>query len=307
MFETSGKYVLVKRFRHEDVENSKALVETPPRIAKKIRRPTFQESPQTKRKNERRRSTPPESTKEKIAHLVKVVIFYILLYMGIALLFYTCYSVYKLTLPIDGPRVKRLQPSLVYYPDLESYYVNRISWNGHNEKDINLIVSKINSLLKKFGKRRDFEECKESDHYGYKTENPCIFLQVNLISGFYVDPIEDANDLHRRERALKKVIYGLPSNSRKGRLWISCKSNSWKQIDHIPNSRSIPVNRILTNGTKRNIESDYGRIVVIRIENITQNVPININCKMFAKNIEMGDANSPWIGGVAFDVLSISD
>lgn len=321
MFETSGAYVLVKRFRRENAENSLALFseskEQSPRRPKKPKKDNKENRKETINKQDVRSHSKTVRVKLFMAgviYWIKIILFYVLFYMGLAVLFYICFTIYELTLPEDGPRVSKLQPSLVYYPSYESYYLNRISWHAYQEKDVKLIVTNINSFLEKLGTRRDFGKCRANDHYGYSGRNPCVFLKVNRIAGFNVDPIEDARELQRRERVLKKVIDSLPLDKRKGRLWISCKSNSWVNIEYFPQSRSIPMKQIntkhsvyKTNNGSSYFEVNYERIVTIQIINVPEDQLFNVNCKMFAKNVENDNTENPWIGGVSFDMILLTD
>ncbi|XP_054084603.1 sodium/potassium-transporting ATPase subunit beta-1 isoform X2 [Zeugodacus cucurbitae] len=326
MFETSGSYVLVKRFRRENAENSLALVSEPKEKVSNVK----SQSPQRPKKPEKESKKEPIKKQDVRPHdkpvndalftagriyWLRTILYYIVFYAGLIILFYICFAIYEQTLPVDAPRVSKLQPSLVYHPNFESYFLNRISWNAFKAKDIKLIVNNINDFLEKFGTRREFGKCRANNSYGYKGRNPCVFLTVNRITGFQVDPIEDARELQRKERVLKKIINNLPPHKRKGRLWISCKSNSLVNIEYFPQSRSIPIDQINTKSsmdeTKRNgssySESDYERIVTIQIQNVPHDKLFNVYCRMFAKNIENDDNERPWIGGVSFDMIFLTD
>ncbi|XP_018799788.1 PREDICTED: sodium/potassium-transporting ATPase subunit beta-1-like [Bactrocera latifrons] len=324
MFEKSGTYVLVKRFRRENAENALALIsESKEKVSSVKEQPKKPDKGNKESRNEIVKTQDVQSHNKTVSdtpfmrgviYWIETILYYAIFYAGLSILFYICFTIYKLTLPEDAPRASKLQPSLVYYPNYESYYLNRISWNASEKKDIELIVTNINTFLEKFGTRRKFGNCSVNDSYGYKTRNPCVFLKVNRIAGFQVDPIENARELQRSERVLKKVIDSLSPDKRKERLWISCKSNSWVNIEYFPQSRSIPMEQIntqqpvyKTNNGSSYSQGDYDHIVTIQIINIPQDQLFNVNCKMFAKNIENDDNNNPWIGGVSFDMILLTD
>ncbi|XP_039949018.1 sodium/potassium-transporting ATPase subunit beta-1-like [Bactrocera tryoni] len=332
MFENSGTYVLVKRFRRENAENALALISGSKQKVSSVKKQPPQRPKKPEKENEESRKKTKEAVKKQdvqshnktvsdtpfirgVIYWIETILYYAIFYAGLSIFFYICFTIYKLTLPEDAPRASKLQPSLVYYPNYESYYLNRISWNAYEKKDVELIVTNINTFLEKFGTRREFGNCSVNDSYGYKTRNPCVFLKVNRIAGFQVDPIENAQELQSRERVLKRVIDSLSPDKRKGRLWISCKSNSWVNIEYFPQSRSIPMEQINTqqqhayktyNGSSYS-QGNYDHIVTIQIINIPQDQLFNVNCKMFAKNIENDDNNNPWIGGVSFDMILLTD
>lgn len=328
MFEKSGTYVLVKQFRRENAENALAPISESTERVSSVKKPSAQrpKKPAKENKKNREETVRNEDVRSHyktisntpfirgVIYWIETILYYLIFYAGLFILFYICFTIYKLTLPEDAPRVSKLQPSLVYYPNYESYYLNRISWNAYEEKDIELIVTNINSFLEKFGTRRKFGKCSANNYYGYKSRNPCVFLKVNRIAGFHVDAIENGRELQRRERVLKKVIDSLPADKRKGRLWISCKSNSWVNIEYFPQSRSIPMEQINTQQSVNKInngssysQGDYDQIVTIQIINVPQDQLFNVNCKMFAKNIENDDNENPWIGGVSFDMILLTD
>ncbi|XP_053948474.1 sodium/potassium-transporting ATPase subunit beta-1-like [Anastrepha ludens] len=333
MYEAAGNYVLEKRFRHKNYDEDSAAFQSTPLGASTSQAANKESVPETSASNfllksvqkvyqlpKKRRSRSKETIPSKFAlpgqtkgsklYWLKTLVYYALFLAGIAALFSGCFLAYMSTLPEEVPRVSKYQPALIYYPNLESYYINRIIWNEQNEEDINRIVKQINRFLKKSRMHGKFGECTEFDSYGYKDQSPCIFLKVNRIAGFRVDPIEDSKDVPWREHALKKHIESLPSHERKGRLWITCRSDAWVDMKYFPSSRSIPVERLNSKGLKnlnyqRNTNYTDERIVAIKLRGIPLNVPFNVRCKMFAKNIEVDYYRNLDIGGVNFDIHAI--
>ncbi|XP_067615212.1 sodium/potassium-transporting ATPase subunit beta-1-like [Eurosta solidaginis] len=322
MFEKSGKYVVIKQFRRENYENQQQIASSSQRVPE-LNGPDDVGRKQTKSKQIKKHSiarnaSPPRSeaeikrrlTKKKCVYWLTVTLYYIFFYIAIGLLFYLCLTMFLLKLPKKSPRVLKQQPSLIYYPHIENYYNNRITWRGGSLKDNKKLMENIKNFLKKFGKHKDHGECREIDSYGYENRMPCVFLKVNRIAGFKFIPIQQAKDIDWREHKLKDIVADLPLHMRSDRLWISCKANSTRlHIEYFPDSRSISVAG-LNSDTKTFDEyinqSNFEPFIAIQLNDTRIGEPLNVNCKMFAKNIAIKYSDDHYYGGVSFDMLMIT-
>ncbi|KAJ9595669.1 hypothetical protein L9F63_013135 [Diploptera punctata] len=126
---------------------------------------------------------------------------------------------------------------------------------------------------------KDFHQCSKENLYGYHKGSPCIFLKIhkfpNWVPEYYnVSELPDLMPQHLKNHILLQT------------LWVSCEGETNNDKEFIGPLKYLP--RMGFPGyffPYRNIDGYLSPLVAIQLERPQVGIVINIECKLWAKNI----------------------
>ncbi|XP_017068101.2 sodium/potassium-transporting ATPase subunit beta-1 [Drosophila eugracilis] len=257
----------------------------------------------------------------KPSQLIYTLIFAILYIIFVMIFSLAWFDYVTCDISRRAPLAKMFQPYLTFSPVGPRTNPHAISYDPKNDAEIMEKYAAIMALLEKYGDsghNARFGSCTAGDQFGYPSGEPCVFLKVNRLIGFKTEPYTDSDDLINAKideedfTALKSLLNKTKSEEdRQNRTWITCQTKDQKNIK-IEFHPEPAIRTEYTDITEK-IEhigaegkrlffgpNDLNRIVALKIKNLRPNERVNVNCKMWARNIIH---NQQGYGQVAFYVL----
>lgn len=266
---------------------------------------------------------------------VKILGFYCIFYLCLAILFGTCLQLLFFTLEEREPKYKLdrsligTNPGLAIRPTSEDdgKDVNFIYFNGKNESQANVWIKKLDDFLKPYARpqtgenviscsyyRRPignevckmsvdiFGPCGPKDLYGFRGPSPCIFLKMNKIYGW--EPVTHLTPTPDMPKELQNRITSLPEVNRT-QIWLTCKGLGPQDREFISNFEYYPSSGGFPSYhyPYRNGEGYLSPLIAVRIVYPKTNVVIGIECRTWAKNIKYQGGTSDRMGSVQFFIM----
>ncbi|XP_002133544.3 sodium/potassium-transporting ATPase subunit beta-1-like isoform X1 [Drosophila pseudoobscura] len=152
-----------------------------------------------------------------------------------------------------------------------------------------------------------FEGCSKANSYGYKTNEPCVFIKLNRIFGWkpetYDMPLEEMpEDLQAH---INETIY-----EERKQIWLSCKASQVGALAQGHNKDNFD-----------NISYSHGRgfpayyypylnqpgylspLIPVQFKSLPQGQVLDVECRAWAKNIIYKAAPGDRMGSVAFQII----
>jgi len=148
-------------------------------------------------------------------------------------------------------------------------------------------------------------QCTKEESFGYERGRPCIVLKLNRIFGWVPEPYDDPNDLPELMPAdLKEYIKAkyAENKNQMNMIWVSCEGENSADREHIGNVTYTPFQGFPAYYFPyKNIPGYLSPIIALQFQKPEAGVLINIECKVWAKNI-IHDRQRR-LGSVHFEVL----
>jgi len=148
-------------------------------------------------------------------------------------------------------------------------------------------------------------QCTKEELFGYERGRPCIVLKLNRIFGWIPEPYNDVNSLpDAMPRELKEYIQQKARENREqlNMIWVSCDGENSADREHIGNVTYTPFRGFPAYYFPyENIPGYLSPVVALQFQKPEAGVLINIECKVWAKNI-IHDRQRR-LGSVHFELL----
>lgn len=129
--------------------------------------------------------------------------------------------------------------------------------------------------------------CTSDNDYGYFTGSPCVALKMNKLYGFepepYANRAEIDADLHEGERIRDPMAYS------DGNVGISCDGQNAIDKQNINSIKFAPESGLSMDYFPYFNQPDYRSPLVIARIDVEKLVTIQVNCRLWAKNIDNSD------------------
>ncbi|XP_039496194.1 sodium/potassium-transporting ATPase subunit beta-1 [Drosophila santomea] len=146
-----------------------------------------------------------------------------------------------------------------------------------------------------------FGGCSKANNYGYKTNQPCIFLKLNKIFGWIPD-VYDAEEKGMPDD-LKKVINETKKEERQ-QVWVSCNGHLGKDKEHFQNIRYFPSQGFPSYYYPFLNQPGYlSPLVAVQFNSPPKGQMMDVECRAWAKNINYSGSNRDRQGSVTFQIL----
>ncbi|KAH8297949.1 hypothetical protein KR018_002366 [Drosophila ironensis] len=146
-----------------------------------------------------------------------------------------------------------------------------------------------------------FGDCSRAKHYGYKTNQPCIFLKLNKIFGWepevYDTPQPGMPD------DLKNFINATKPEERK-QIWVSCNGHLSKDKENFQNIQYFPTQGFPTYYYPFLNQPGYlSPLVAVQFNSPPIGQMLDIECQAWAKNIIYSGSARDRMGSVTFQII----
>jgi sodium/potassium-transporting ATPase subunit beta len=179
---------------------------------------------------------------------------------------------------------------------LESYKVEQVGKN-YQQCDYDRPVGEGKVCTVDLSAER-FGPCTAENKYGYGSGSPCVFLKLNRIFGWV--PEYHTEGLQEMPEDLRDEV----NATNRTEVWISCEgehSFDKERIDgfgYFP-SRGFPGYYF----PYTNNENYLSPLIAVQIKNVKPYAIVNIECRVWAKNVIYNGSNKNREGSVHFEVL----
>ncbi|KAG1686100.1 Sodium/potassium-transporting ATPase subunit beta-2 [Nymphon striatum] len=137
--------------------------------------------------------------------------------------------------------------------------------------------------------------CTEQEQYGYRYGQPCVIVKLNKIFGWVPEPYDKDDLPDDMPQTLKDKF---DSNY----IGVSCEGENAADKENIGQMNYFPSAGLPNNFYPFNNQEKYEvPFVFVHFTNPTKGVLINIECRAWAKNIQVNRAER--LGGVHFELL----
>lgn len=146
-----------------------------------------------------------------------------------------------------------------------------------------------------------FGPCSKTNSYGYKTNEPCIFLKLNKIFGWtpevYDEPIPSMPlDLQQE--------INRTAPEQRNQIWVSCDGHYSKDKEHFGNITYYPSQGFPYYYYPYLNQPGYlSPLVAVQINNPNKNNFLEIECRAWAKNIIYSGSLRDRKGSVTFQII----
>jgi len=148
-------------------------------------------------------------------------------------------------------------------------------------------------------------QCTKEENFGYERGRPCIVLKLNRIFGWIPEPYDDLNDLPANMPTELKEYIKTKATENKEQLkmiWVSCDGENSADREHIGNVTYTPFRGFPAYYFPyKNVPGYLSPIVALQFQKPEAGVLINIECKVWAKNIVHDRQRR--LGSVHFELL----
>jgi len=269
----------------------------------------------------------------------QLFIFYSLFYCGLAILFSICMKGMMSTISDSYPRwtlkdsLIGTNPGMGFRPMPENVDEgSMITFSSTNASSTDQWVDSIENFLKVYteeprGNRQicdydkpptegkvcnvdltnpEWKQCSNKTSYGYKSASPCVFLKLNRIYGWVPEYYNDPNDLPA-DMPPDLVSYIKAHAKQKEKLntvWVSCHGE--KEVDQ---EELGPIEYYPQPGFPgyfypyTNKEGYLSPLVAVHFKRPSVNQLLNIECRVWAKNVIYSSSALEREGSVRFEIL----
>ncbi|KAH8279715.1 hypothetical protein KR054_002776 [Drosophila jambulina] len=146
-----------------------------------------------------------------------------------------------------------------------------------------------------------FGACSKANNYGYKANQPCIFLKLNKIFGWTPEvfdaPQKDMPD------DLKKVINETAVEERK-QIWVSCNGHLSKDKELFQNIKYFPSQGFPSYYYPYMNQNGYlSPLVAVQFNSPPMGQMLDVECRAWAKNIVYSGSARDRMGSVTFQII----
>ncbi|XP_017069900.1 sodium/potassium-transporting ATPase subunit beta-1 [Drosophila eugracilis] len=146
-----------------------------------------------------------------------------------------------------------------------------------------------------------FGGCSKANNYGYKTNQPCIFLKLNKIYGWKPDVYDEEQKDMPDE--LKKVINGTKKEERQ-QIWVSCNGHLGKDKEHFQNIGYFPSQGFPSYYYPYLNQNGYlSPLVAVQFNSPPKGQMLDVECRAWAKNIDYSGSVRDRKGSVTFQII----
>ncbi|XP_017041341.1 sodium/potassium-transporting ATPase subunit beta-1 [Drosophila ficusphila] len=146
-----------------------------------------------------------------------------------------------------------------------------------------------------------FGGCSRANNYGYKTNQPCIFLKLNKIYGWVPQVFEEAQAGMPDD--LKKVINETKAEERQ-QIWVSCNGHLSKDKENFQNIGYFPSQGFPTYYYPYLNQPGYlSPLVAVQFNSPPKGQMLDVECRAWAKNIRYSGSARDRMGSVTFQIL----
>ncbi|KAH8329035.1 hypothetical protein KR074_001987 [Drosophila pseudoananassae] len=146
-----------------------------------------------------------------------------------------------------------------------------------------------------------FGDCSKANSYGYKSNQPCIFLKLNKIFGWEPQVYEEAQKDMPDD--LKSYINATKPEERK-QVWVSCNGHLGKDKENFANIKYFP-----TQGFPNyyypflNQQGYLSPLVAVQFIAPPKGQMLDIECRAWAKNVIYSGSARDRMGSVTFQIV----
>ncbi|XP_016944556.3 sodium/potassium-transporting ATPase subunit beta-1 [Drosophila suzukii] len=262
----------------------------------------------------------------------QLMLFYTIFYIVLAALFTICMQGLLSTVNDDEPKWKLhdsligTNPGLGFRPLSEQTERGSvISFDGKKDAESDYWIGLIDDFLREynhtegrqmqhcsFGQARNhsdvcvvnidlFGSCSKANSYGYKTNQPCIFLKLNKIYGWEPQVYEE--EQKGMPDDLKKVINETKKEERQ-QIWVSCNGHLGKDKEHFENIRYFPTQGFPSYYYPYQNQKGYlSPLVAVQFNSPPKGQMLDVECRAWAKNIHYSGSARDRMGSVTFQVI----
>ncbi|KAH8251392.1 hypothetical protein KR032_010473 [Drosophila birchii] len=146
-----------------------------------------------------------------------------------------------------------------------------------------------------------FGSCSKANNYGYKANQPCIFLKLNKIFG-WTPEIFDAPEKDMPDD-LKNVINGTAPEER-NQIWVSCNGHLSKDKELFQNIRYFPSQGFPSYYYPYMNQPGYlSPLVAVQFNSPPVGQMLDVECRAWAKNIIYSGSARDRKGSVTFQII----
>ncbi|KAG5677059.1 hypothetical protein PVAND_006843 [Polypedilum vanderplanki] len=254
---------------------------------------------------------------------LRILIFYIIFYIVLAIFFVTMFFIFGSTLTKERPKYELKESLIGTNPGLgfrpmppESNVESTLIWYQKDNPDNSKYwVEEIDRFLEGFkGNSTDRVDCRNSppevgkicnvnldafkpciskENYGYEQGRPCIFLKLNKIYNW--EPEYYNNSKQLAENMPKTLVKHIEDRQNKKKntevVWVSCEGENPADIENLGNS----IDYYSLSGEQGFLGNYFPflstkgylqPLVAVQFKSVKPGVLINIECKAWAKNIK---------------------
>ncbi|XP_017000148.2 sodium/potassium-transporting ATPase subunit beta-1 [Drosophila takahashii] len=262
----------------------------------------------------------------------QLLLFYTIFYIVLAALFTICMQGLLSTISDDEPKWKLhdsligTNPGLGFRPLSEQTERGSvISFDGKKDAESDYWIGLIDDFLRdynhtegremkhcSFGQKNEltdvcvvntelFGSCSKANNYGYKTNQPCIFLKLNRIYGWEPEVFEE--EQKGMPDDLKKVINETKKEERK-QIWVSCNGHMGKDKEHFENIKYFPTQGFPTYYYPYLKQDSYlSPLVAVQFNSPPKGQMLDVECRAWAKNIHYSGSARDRMGSVTFQII----
>lgn len=166
-----------------------------------------------------------------------------------------------------------------------------------------------------------FGGCSKANNYGYKTNQPCIFLKLNKIFGWIPEVYDKEekdmpddlkkviNETKTEEVSTMYVLYldlyssCLPVLQRQ-QVWVSCNGHLGKDKENFQNIRYFPSQGFPSYYYPFLNQPGYlSPLVAVQFNSPPKGQMLDVECRAWAKNIQYSGSARDRKGSVTFQIL----
>ncbi|EDW78066.1 uncharacterized protein Dwil_GK24211 [Drosophila willistoni] len=146
-----------------------------------------------------------------------------------------------------------------------------------------------------------FGSCSPDKNYGYKSNEPCIFLKLNKIFGWVPDVYESPQSGMPQE--LQKVINDTKVEERQ-QIWVSCNGHFGKDKENFQNisyypSQGFPIYYY----PYLNQPGYLSPLVAVQFKSPPKGIMMDVECRAWAKNVIYSGSARDRMGSVTFQII----
>ncbi|KAJ9597828.1 hypothetical protein L9F63_011323 [Diploptera punctata] len=252
----------------------------------------------------------------------KLLLFYTIFYVILAVFCATCMWLFLLTISDDGPKwykedsVIGTSPGLGYRPMNKYNEDSSLIWYNVVKIDYKTKTSASNVVdcdyNKKPGKGQvckvdinSWNPCISSKNFDYPNGRPCVFIKLNKILKWEPDYYDNPNALPgNMPKDLKKYIKEIKNTKPETMktVWVSCQGEHPSDKENIGEIEYFPRRGFPGYYYPfERVDNYLSPLIALHFKSITKGVLVNVECRAWAKNIEHDRRER--IGMVHFELL----
>ncbi|XP_017134507.1 sodium/potassium-transporting ATPase subunit beta-1 [Drosophila elegans] len=262
----------------------------------------------------------------------QLLLFYTIFYIVLAALFTICMQGLLSSVSDTEPKWKLhdsligTNPGLGFRPLSEQTERGSvISFDGRKQAESDYWIELIDDFLRDynhtegremkhcgFGQTHDptdvcvvntelFGSCSRANNYGYKTNQPCIFLKLNKIYGWVPEVFDEPQKGMPED--LRTVINETKKEERQ-QIWVSCNGHLGKDKENFQNIKYFPSQGFPSYYYPFLNQGGYlSPLVAVQFNSPPKGQMLDVECRAWAKNIHYSGSARDRMGSVTFQII----